>query len=86
MAHIFFLCPQAVLGSVTLGRRGRAIQKGHCIFSKASPTSVSDPHLMALFAIELTQGPNLRFPNLHVTQAIKRPNKRSHEGPALGTH
>ena len=25
------------------------------------------------FAIELTQGPNLRFPNLHVTQAIKRP-------------
>ena len=28
---------------------------------------------MACFAIELTQGPNLRFPNLHVIQAIKRP-------------
>ena len=28
---------------------------------------------MAFFAIELTQGGNLRFPNLHVTQSIKRP-------------
>ena len=28
---------------------------------------------MAFFAIERTQGPNLRFPNLHVTQSIKRP-------------
>ena len=28
---------------------------------------------MAFFAIELTQGGNLRFPNVHVTQSIKRP-------------
>ena len=46
---------------------------------KASPTGVADPQLTAFLAIELTQGPNLRFPNLHVTQAIKRP----HKGPAM---
>ena len=40
---------------------------------KDSPTGVTDPRLMAFFEIELTQGPNLRFPNLHVTQSIKRP-------------
>ena len=40
---------------------------------KASPMGVRDPRLMAFFAIELTQGRNLRFPNLHVTQSIKRP-------------
>ena len=40
---------------------------------KASPTGVSHPRLMAFFAIELTVGGNLRFPNLHVTQSIKRP-------------
>ena len=40
---------------------------------KASPTGVSHPRLMAFFAIELTHGGNLRFPNLHVTQSIKRP-------------
>ena len=40
---------------------------------KASPMGVRDPRLMAFFAIELTQGGNLRFPNLHVTQSIKRP-------------
>ena len=40
---------------------------------KPAPTGVSDPRLMAFFAIELTQGPNLQFPNLRVTQAIKRP-------------
>ena len=34
---------------------------------------MSHPPLMAFFAIELTQGPNLWFPNLHVTQAIKGP-------------
>ena len=34
---------------------------------------VRDPRLMAFFAIELIQGGNLRFPNLHVTQSIKRP-------------
>ena len=28
---------------------------------------------MAFFTVGLTQGPNLRFPNLHVTQSIKRP-------------
>ena len=40
---------------------------------KASPTGVSHPRLMAFFAIELTVGGNLRFPNLHVTHSIKRP-------------
>ena len=40
---------------------------------KASPTGVSHPRLMAFFAIELTVGGNLRFPNLHVTQSIKSP-------------
>ena len=40
---------------------------------KASPTGVTQPRLMAFFAIELTPGGNLRFPNLHVTQSIKRP-------------
>ena len=40
---------------------------------KAWPTGVTHPRLMAFFAIELTQGPNLRFPNLHVTEADKRP-------------
>ena len=46
--------------------RGSGIPKG-------SPTGVRDPRLMAFFAIELTQGGNLRFPNLHVTRSIKRP-------------
>ena len=40
---------------------------------KASPTGVTNPRLMAFFAIELTQGPNLPCPTLHVTQSIKRP-------------
>ena len=40
---------------------------------KASPTGMTHPRLMAFFAIELTQGPNLRFPNLHATQYLKRP-------------
>ena len=40
---------------------------------KASPTGVTNPRLMAFFAIELTQGPNLGFPNLHVTPSINRP-------------
>ena len=40
---------------------------------KSVPTGVSHPRLMAFFAIELTQGCNVRFPNLHVTQAIERP-------------
>ena len=35
--------------------------------------------LMAFFTIELTQGPNLRFPNLHVTH--NRLHKGPHEGP-----
>ena len=34
---------------------------------------MTQPRLMAFFAIGLTQGGNLRFPNLHVTQSIKRP-------------
>ena len=34
---------------------------------------MTNPRLMAFFAIELAQGPDLRFPNLHVTQSIKRP-------------
>ena len=40
---------------------------------KASPTGMRDPRLMAFSAIELTQGWNLRFPNMHVTQSIRRP-------------
>ena len=40
---------------------------------KASFTGVNQPHLMALFAIELTQGPTPRFTNLHVSPAIKGP-------------
>ena len=40
---------------------------------KASLIGVTNPRLMAFFAIELTQGPNLQFPSLHVTQSIKRP-------------
>ena len=68
------------------GAEGCVIQEGHCLLvfnalavhrgsgiPKASPTSVSHPRLMAFFAIELTQGANLRFPNLHVTQSIRRP-------------
>ena len=39
---------------------------------KAAPSGLTAPRLMAFFATELTQGPNVRFPNLHVTQAIKR--------------
>ena len=86
MGHIFFLCPVVVRGSLTLGLRGRCHSRGALPFflmplmsnrgsgiPKASPTGVRDPRLMAFFAIELTQGGNLRFPNVHVTQSIKRP-------------
>ena len=52
---------------------------------KASPTSVSHPRLMAFFSIELTQGPNLRFPNLHVTQSIKRPQLEAPGGRVAKT-
>ena len=48
------------------GKRGLGIPK-------AAPTGVSGPRLMALFAIELPQGPDLQFPNLHVTHANNRP-------------
>ena len=41
------------------------VQRGSVI-PKASPTGLRDPRLMAFFAIEITQGGNLRFPNLHV--------------------
>ena len=34
---------------------------------------MTQPRLRAFFAIELTQGGNLRCPDLHVTQSIKRP-------------
>ena len=65
------------------GNSDDALQKGHCPFfdaldvhrgsgiPKGSPTGVAQPRLMASFTIELTPGPNLVFPNLHVTQAIK---------------
>ena len=43
---------------------------------KASPTGVTNRRLMAFFAIELNQGRNLRFPNLHVTSPSS--------GPSLG--
>ena len=80
MGRVFFLCPQAVRGSLTLGWRGMCHPRGAMSFPfnaldvhrgsgipKASPTGVTDPRLMAFFAIELTQGPNVRFPNMHVT-------------------
>ena len=50
-----------------------AVHRGSGI-SKAAPTGVSDPRLIVFFVIELTQGPNLRFPYLHVSQAIKWPH------------
>ena len=40
---------------------------------------------MAFFAIELTQGPNLRFSNLHVTQSIKRPQPGAPGGQVAKT-
>ena len=52
---------------------------------KASPIGVTHPCLMAFFAIELTQGPNLRFPNLHVTHSIKRPQLRAPGGQVAKT-
>ena len=55
------------------------VQRGWGI-PKAAPTGVSDPCLMAFFAIELTQGPNLRLPNLHVTLTINRPQMGSPSG------
>ena len=88
MGHIFFLCPPAVRGSLTLGWRGLCHSRGALPFflnaldvhrgsgiPKAFPMGVRDPRLMAFFAIELTQGGNLPFPNLHVTQSIKRPTR-----------
>ena len=52
---------------------------------KASPTGVSHPRLMAFFAIELTQGGNLRFPKPHVTQSIKRPQLGAPRGRVAKT-
>ena len=46
---------------------------------------MSNPRLIAYFANELIQGPNLRFPNLHVTQAIKRPQLGAHGGKVAET-
>ena len=79
MGQIFFLCPLVVRGSLTLGLRGLCHSRGALPFffnaldvhrgsliPKASPTGLRDPRLMAFFAIEITQGGNLRFPNLHV--------------------
>ena len=40
---------------------------------------------MAFFAIELTQGGNRRFPNLHVTQSIKRPQLGARGGRVAKT-
>ena len=60
------------------------IQRGSGI-PKASPTSVTHRRLMAFFAIELTQGPNLRFPNLRVTQAIERPQLGARGGQVAKT-
>ena len=86
MGRIFYLCPPPFWGSLTLGWRGLCHSRGAPPFffnaldghwgsgiPKASPTAVSDPRLAAFFAIQLTQRPNLRFPSLHVTQSIKRP-------------
>ena len=52
---------------------------------KAPPTGVRDPRLMAFFAIELTQGGNLRFPNLHVAHCIKRPQLGAPAGQVAKT-
>ena len=41
---------------------------------KALPTGVTHRCLMAFFAIELTQGPDLRFPNLHFIQPLCGPS------------
>ena len=84
MGRIFFLSPPTIRGSLTLGWRALCHSRGALLFffnyldvhrgsgiPKAAPTGVSDPRLMAFFTIQLTQGPNLRFPNLHVTQAIE---------------
>ena len=46
-------------------------------------TSVANPGRMVFFAIELTQGHKLRFPNLNVTQAMKRSQKGPHEGSGV---
>ena len=69
MGHIFFLCPLVVRGSLTIGWRGLCHSKGALPFffntldvhqesgiTRASPTGVSHPRLMAFLAIELTQG------------------------------
>ena len=93
-SHFLFV-PSSISGFRALGWRGLCLSKGAPDFffnaldvhrgsgtPKASPTGVADPRPMAFFAIERTQGLNLRFPNLHVTQAIKRPHKGPHEGPS----
>ena len=87
MGHIFFLCPLYSSSGFPAPWVERAVpfKRATAFFfnaldvhrgsgiPKASPTGVTHPRLMAFFAIELTQGRNLRFPNLHVTQSIKRP-------------
>ena len=84
-SHFLFV-PFSSSSSLTLGWRGLCHSTGALPFfvnaldvhlgsgiPKASPTGVRDPCLMAFFPIELTQGGNLRFPNLHVTQSFKKP-------------
>ena len=52
---------------------------------KASFADMTNPRLRAFFAVELTQGPNLRFPNVHVTQSINRPQLGAPGGPVANT-
>ena len=52
---------------------------------KISPTAVTDPRLMAFFAIEITQGHNLRFPNVQVIESIKRPQLGAPRAPVAKT-
>ena len=98
MGRIFSLSPPAVWGSLTLGWRGLCPSRGALPFffnaldvprgsgiPKAAPNGVSDPRLIAFCAIELTQGRNLRFHNLHVTQAIKQPQLGSLGGGGAKT-
>ena len=86
MGRIFFLSPPAVRGSLTLGWRGLCHSRGSLPFFLMPLMSTGGRAFQRLrppvcviltschfFAIELTQGPNLRFPNLHVTRPIKRP-------------
>ena len=87
MGPIFFLSPPAVWGSLTLGWRGLCHSRGALPFflnaldvhrgsgiPKAAPIGVSDPRLMAFFAIELTQGPTYGSPTCMSPRPLSSPS------------